>query len=213
MLWGLNMNVKKLIPGVLAILTTIVFFTGVYLSAAGNILILEDCNKCHQGYVPKEGARDVHANAGMDAKDCKKCHNSAEQAHISENFVLSDCLHCYESDRGGAMAYSDCSSCHSRNPHKDVPSEDCSLCHTNCNTCHDVEGISLEGGNHNTLQCNGCHVYHLYVPDCTNCHRNVHCDRGNISEYTTKTCIGCHGPVHPLTYSNIKEGLIRMEDY
>lgn len=206
----MNMDLKRLIPGVLAILTIIIFFTGVYTSASSELLITEDCNKCHQGYVPKAGAKDVHANADMTAEDCTTCHDSAEQAHISEDFVLSDCVHCHESDRGGAMAYSECSDCHVKDPHEDVPSEDCESCHTSCYSCHAVEGISVENGNHAALQCNGCHVYHLYVPDCTNCHGSeIHADRKDAIEYTTQTCIGCHGPVHPSTYSDMKEGLVR----
>ncbi|MCL7411427.1 MAG: hypothetical protein M8350_06420 [Methanosarcinaceae archaeon] len=203
------MDIKRLIPGVLAILTIIVFFTGVYTSASGDMLIKEDCKKCHQGYVPKTGAKDVHANADLTAEDCKVCHESAEQAHLSEDFVLSDCVHCHESDRGGAMAYSECSDCHVKDPHEDVPSEECETCHTSCNSCHAVDGISVEGGNHVTLQCNGCHVYHLYLPDCTNCHGHHHNERENASEYTTQTCISCHGPVHPTSYSGVKEGVVR----
>lgn len=205
----LNMNIKRLIPGTLTILAIIIFFTGVYISASSNMIIPENCNKCHQGYVPKDAAKGIHATADMTADDCKTCHESAEQAHLSEDFVLSDCIHCHEGDRGGAMAYSDCSNCHVRDPHRDVPSEDCAACHTNCNSCHEVAGISVESGYHKTLQCNGCHVYHLYIPDCKNCHGQKHSERVNASEYTTKTCIECHGPVHPSEYSGIKEGLVR----
>lgn len=181
---------------------------GVYTTASSEMLITEDCNKCHQGYIPKNNAKGVHATADMTSENCKVCHESAEQAHTSENYALSDCVHCHESDRGGAMAYSPCSDCHVENPHDDVPSEDCGACHTNCVSCHAVEGMAIEGGNHDTLQCNGCHVYHLYTPDCSNCHRDKHSERGNSSDYITKTCITCHGSVHP-SYSAIRDGLVR----
>lgn len=205
------MGLSKLIPGVLAAVTAVLFIGGVYFSAPSATLIKEDCNKCHEGYTPVEGAREIHAGANITTRECKECHESAIAAHADKKLKLSDCAHCHERDRGGAMAYSNCTDCHKTDPHKGVTSKECSVCHTNCNTCHKVEITKIAEGRHTTLQCNGCHIYHTYKPDCTNCHTlsETHINRtGLVSR--TETCAGCHGTAHPESYGEIRKEVWRI---
>lgn len=169
------MDLKRLIPGLIAIATIIVFFTGVYSAASSDQLNTMDCEKCHQGNEPMHSAEHMHLNAGFSGNDCAVCHTSVEEAHMKDGIVFSDCM-----------------SCHTNEPHESIPA-------SNCVSCHNDGGTTLEVRNHDSLQCTVCHVqYQSYVPDCTNCHgSNVHADKKAVNdEFIIRDCVGCHGPVH-----------------
>ncbi|MDF1557193.1 MAG: cytochrome c3 family protein [ANME-2 cluster archaeon] len=202
------MSLKKLIPGALTILTLIFFAIGLITSVTSTIIIDEDCNECHDREFGQSA--EIHVEGGLMNRDCTNCHESIEISH--GGFELDECDHCHSNDRGIAMAYTKCSNCHKRAPHEDkMSTNECMVCHSKCSTCHHVSQTTVIQGRHENLKCEGCHIYHLYRPQCISCHMNVVGLHENITDvsYSAKTCISCHGPAHNSTYSQINEEVIR----
>ena len=204
------MSLKQLVPGILTILTLVFFAIGIFTSSTTTIIIEEDCNTCHQGRALSEEAAAIHVEGGLAKRDCTNCHESIETAH--GGFELEECDHCHTTNRGDAMAYTACSNCHSHDPHEDkISTNECITCHETCSTCHNVEELVVKEGRHAELQCEGCHIYHLYQPECTSCHMDVVGLHTNITDigYSTETCISCHGPAHDKTYAQINKDVQR----
>ncbi|MCL7413926.1 MAG: hypothetical protein M8353_09975 [ANME-2 cluster archaeon] len=204
------MSLRKLIPGALTILTLFFFSIGLVTSMTTTLIIEEDCNTCHQGRELSEQAASIHVAGGLINRDCTNCHESIELSH--GGFELDECDHCHTSDRGNAMAYTKCSTCHAKDPHEEkMSTNQCMVCHSTCSTCHNVAQPTLAHGRHQTLQCEGCHIYHLYKPGCISCHMNVVGLHENVTDvsYSTQTCITCHGPAHDHTVAQIQEKVQR----
>lgn len=204
------MNTKKLIPGVFVITVVILFLVGVGLPDNTQMLIKENCDKCHEGFTPKADAKGIHADANMSAEDCVECHHSAEEAHTDEGLAIGDCVHCHDTSQVGFMAYSACDDCHVSDPHDGVSKKDCSACHTTCDTCHEVNATKVQGGMHEKLQCSGCHVYHTFKPQCYDCHDMTLTHKERLTGgHSTQVCIGCHDTIHPDSYVNIRTDVVR----
>lgn len=204
------MSLKKLIPGLLTIMTIAFFLIGLVTSTTTTLIIEEDCNTCHQGRALSEEAANIHVEGGLVNRDCTNCHESIEAAH--GGFELSECEHCHSTNRAEAMAYTKCSNCHTKDPHQEkMTTSECIVCHSTCSTCHHVAETAVMEGRHESLQCEGCHIYHLYKPECTSCHMDVVGMHTNITDigYSTETCISCHGPAHDKTYAQIEEKVQR----
>lgn len=202
---------RKLIPGALTILTLVFFSIGLITSMTTTLIIEEDCNTCHQGRQLSEHAANIHVEGGLANRDCTNCHESIETAH--SGFELEECDHCHTTDRAEAMAYTKCSTCHTKDPHQEkMSTNECLICHSKCSTCHNIAETAVMLGRHENLQCEGCHIYHLYKPECTSCHMDVVSLHSSFTDtsYSTKTCVSCHGPAHDKTYAHIRE-LVQLE--
>jgi len=204
------MRVKKLIPGVLAITVIFLLIAIIGLPNSTQALVKENCDNCHDGFKPQADAKGTHANANMSVEDCVECHQSAEEAHTHKGLTVADCTHCHDTSRAGVMAYSACSNCHESDPHNAVSKKDCNTCHTKCDTCHEINTTKIQGGNHKSLQCSGCHVYHTFKPQCYDCHQSsVTHEERLAGGHSTQVCISCHDTIHPESYVNIRTDVVR----
>lgn len=204
------MSQGKYIPGVLTILTLVFFTIGIFTSVTTTLIIEEDCNACHSGRELSGQAASIHLEGGLINRDCTNCHESIEGAH--GGFELDECDHCHTTDRATAMAYTKCSTCHTEDPHQEkMSTQNCIVCHEKCSTCHNVAETAVMTGRHKDLQCEGCHIYHLYKPQCTSCHMDVAGLHSNVTDVRSSAaqCITCHGPAHNKTYAQINEKVQR----
>ena len=98
--------------------------------------------------------------------------------------VAVACGGCHETNRF-KDAPTDCASCHTEDPHKGALGAECGDCHTT----NDWQSAVFDHGLQTGFALDGGHAELA----CTNCHRDVDNDPGNVPS----TCGGCHASNDP----------------
>ena len=188
----------------------------------GNKPTYTDCNLCHdQHYHVKSGIKtgdrpciECHtSHSTLTDNGCSLCHpeaynnlktkgdlhseltDSCYTCH-TEHKLIPSCFDvgCHVDMYHGKGILTNCTQCHQ--PHvpkqssfsSEVSQEDCGNCHPQI-----IQHFQATPSNHSELACVECHIEHLSVGSCMDCHADVH---PGLSGLDVEQCEACHGDPH-----------------
>jgi len=167
----------------------------------------KDCNSCHTNpHAPRKvgmtnrlatTCQTCHAKPKADLVQFPSKHSllGCSKCHTSHGFKPS-CSMCHKPHYQG-QEFSTCTKCHSVHKPKKVtypsnePARTCGSCHAKI-----YAKWQATPSKHAKVLCAQCHHdKHGYVPQCSECHKQVH-PAGILAKYPK--CLSCHIDVHEL---------------
>ena len=167
----------------------------------------KDCGTCHTNpHTPRKVAMTnrlantcttCHAKPKADLVQFPSKHSllGCAKCHTSHGFKPS-CSMCHKPHYQG-QEYTTCTKCHSVHKPKKVtfPANEPAM---TCGSCHAKIYAKWQASpsKHAKVLCAQCHHdKHGYIPQCTECHKQVH-PAGILAKFPK--CLGCHLDVHEL---------------
>lgn len=167
----------------------------------------KDCGTCHtNAHTPRKVAMTnrlantcttCHAKPKADLVQFPSKHSllGCAKCHTSHGFKPS-CSMCHKPHYQG-QEYTTCTKCHSVHKPKQVtfPANEPAM---TCGSCHAKIYAKWQASpsKHAKVLCAQCHHdKHGYIPQCTECHKQVH-PAGILAKFPK--CLGCHLDVHEL---------------
>jgi len=145
----------------------------------------KQCSQCHEKFGEEMAKyKSKHTQLG-----CAACHKE-------KHGYIPDCFACHKPHTAN-QTYKDCLVCHKPHSPLNIPPFAASTPNEVCGACHQkpLEKINTAGGKHKDVGCVKCHSAHKYIPDCKNCHKEVH--SAQLHKKHPK-CSECHVDVHAI---------------
>ncbi len=166
-------------------LLMVLLATAVY--ALPTPLVVDDCQKCHDGIVADVAAHGAKHSTEINCLDC-------HVEHLPKGLdTIPACSDCHDPADESHYSVPNCLSCH--NPHHplDINLAEISNVKPVCITCHSDEGSQLTTypSKHSELDCKECHQQHGKFLTCLECHEP------HTEAMTYQDCLLCHKPHMP----------------